>query len=56
MYLPAGGRIVALDPETGKEIWSYEPKESVPSRRGVRLTGLATKTARRESSLPPGKR
>jgi quinoprotein glucose dehydrogenase len=35
MYLPAGGRIVALDPETGKEIWSYEPKDAVPSRRGV---------------------
>src|SRR6202161_3706216 len=35
MYLPAGGRIVALEPETGKEIWSYEPKDAIPSRRGV---------------------
>ena len=23
MYLPAGNRIVALEPETGKEVWSY---------------------------------
>ena len=35
MYLPAGGRIVALEPETGKEIWSYEVKDATPSRRGV---------------------
>jgi quinoprotein glucose dehydrogenase len=35
MYLPAGGRIVALEPETGKELWSYEPKDAIPSRRGV---------------------
>jgi len=35
MYLPAGNRIVALDPESGKEIWSYESKSGVPSRRGV---------------------
>src|SRR5579863_8671032 len=24
MYMPAGDRIVALEPETGKEIWTYE--------------------------------
>src|SRR3569832_2334946 len=35
MYLPSGGRIVALEPETGKELWSYETKDAVPSRRGV---------------------
>jgi glucose dehydrogenase len=35
MYLPAGKRIVALEPETGKEIWSYEPASGMPSRRGV---------------------
>src|SRR5215472_10255333 len=34
MYLPAGSRIVALQPETGKELWSYQPKD-IPSRRGV---------------------
>ena len=35
MYLPAGNRVVALEPETGKEIWSYELKEGQPSFRGV---------------------
>lgn len=35
MYLPAGQRIVALEPETGKQIWSYESKSGTPSRRGV---------------------
>src|SRR6185437_9400716 len=35
MYLPAGKRIVALEPETGHEIWSYEPPMGQPSRRGV---------------------
>src|SRR5713101_5794740 len=33
MYLPATGRVVALKPETGKEIWSF-PVTGV-SRRGV---------------------
>jgi glucose dehydrogenase len=33
MYLPATGRVVALEPETGKEIWSF-PVNGV-SRRGV---------------------
>ena len=33
MYLPATGRVVALAPETGKEIWSF-PVNGV-SRRGV---------------------
>jgi glucose dehydrogenase len=35
MYLPAGNRVVALEPETGKEIWSYELKEGQASFRGV---------------------
>ena len=35
MYLPAGNRIVALEPETGKEIWSYTSDSGAPSRRGV---------------------
>ena len=26
MYMPAGNRIVALEPETGKEVWRYELK------------------------------
>jgi len=33
MYLPAANRIVALDPDTGKEIWQYAV--TGPSRRGV---------------------
>jgi glucose dehydrogenase len=35
MYLPAGKRVVALEPETGKEIWSYELPEGQPGTRGV---------------------
>ncbi len=35
MYLPAGDRIVALDSETGKEIWTYELKSGLASFRGV---------------------
>src|SRR6266542_2757931 len=31
MYLPAAGRIVALQPETGKELWRYTVAGSVPS-------------------------
>src|SRR5262245_12011422 len=35
MYLSAGNRVVALEPETGKEIWRYVGKDTPPSRRGV---------------------
>jgi glucose dehydrogenase len=35
MYLPAGDRVVALEPETGKEIWSYELNGGLASFRGV---------------------
>ena len=35
MYLPAGDRVVALDPETGKEIWTYELNGALASFRGV---------------------
>lgn len=35
MYLPAANRIVALEPETGKELWTYELKEGQASFRGV---------------------
>ena len=34
MYMPAGDRIVALEPETGKELWSYEVN-GIASFRGV---------------------
>ena len=35
MYLPAGRRVVALDPVTGTEIWSYALPAGVASQRGV---------------------
>jgi glucose dehydrogenase len=35
MYLPAGNRVVALEPETGKEIWSYGLTSGLASFRGV---------------------
>jgi quinoprotein glucose dehydrogenase len=35
MYLPAANRVVALEPETGKEIWRYPVSGAAPSRRGV---------------------
>jgi glucose dehydrogenase len=35
MYLSAGNRVLALEPETGKEIWRYELRTGLASRRGV---------------------
>ncbi|MGD1094768.1 MAG: PQQ-binding-like beta-propeller repeat protein [Bryobacteraceae bacterium] len=35
MYLTAANRVVALQPESGKEIWEYPITEGAPSRRGV---------------------
>src|SRR5579863_7299591 len=35
MYLPAGNRVIALEPDTGKEIWQYQLKSGVASQRGV---------------------
>jgi len=35
MYMPSGNRVVALEPETGKEIWHYELPEGLASFRGV---------------------
>jgi quinoprotein glucose dehydrogenase len=35
MYVPAANRVVALDPETGKEIWQHPLAGGAPSRRGV---------------------
>jgi len=35
MYLPAGRRVVALDPSNGAEIWSYVLPAGVASQRGV---------------------
>jgi quinoprotein glucose dehydrogenase len=35
MYAAASDRVVALEPETGSEMWRYTVKNGVPSRRGV---------------------
>jgi len=36
MYLTTGGgRVVALEPETAKEIWTYEVKDGAPATRGL---------------------
>ena len=35
MYLPTASRVVALEPETGKEIWQHVLAGGAPSRRGV---------------------
>jgi glucose dehydrogenase len=35
MYLPAGNRVLALEPETGREIWVYRRKTGLVSARGV---------------------
>jgi len=35
MYLPAANRVVALEPESGKELWQYVVSGGAPSRRGV---------------------
>jgi glucose dehydrogenase len=35
MYISAQTRVMALDPETGKEVWGYEVKEGQASPRGV---------------------
>src|SRR6266571_6170994 len=35
MYVPAANRVLALESDTGKEIWSYRLTGGAPSRRGV---------------------
>ncbi len=35
MYLPVGNHVVALDPESGKEIWRYDLGKAIASQRGV---------------------
>jgi glucose dehydrogenase len=35
MYLPAGKTVLALDPETGKDLWRYEVQGAQASTRGV---------------------
>jgi glucose dehydrogenase len=35
MYLPTADSVVALDPDTGTEIWRHQVVDGAPSRRGV---------------------
>ena len=35
MYVPGANRVVALEPQDGKEIWRYPVAGGAPSRRGV---------------------
>jgi len=35
MYITTQEKVIALEPETGKELWSYQPSTAPPSRRGV---------------------
>ncbi|MGB7309749.1 MAG: pyrroloquinoline quinone-dependent dehydrogenase [Candidatus Acidiferrales bacterium] len=35
MYLAAGNRVIALEPETGKEIWHYQVPSGLVPQRGV---------------------
>jgi glucose dehydrogenase len=35
MYVPTADGVVALDPDTGKEVWRYRMAGAAPSRRGV---------------------
>ena len=35
MYVPAANRIIAIQSDTGKEIWQYRITGTAPSRRGV---------------------
>jgi outer membrane protein assembly factor BamB len=52
MYMPSGNRVVALEPETGKEIWRYELPEGLASFRGSGVLGQAMAPIRLESCLP----
>jgi len=35
LYLPAGNRILALDPDSGKNLWTHNMTDGTPTRRGV---------------------
>ena len=35
MYVPAPDRVVALEPESGRELWRHTVADGAPSRRGV---------------------
>jgi quinoprotein glucose dehydrogenase len=52
MYLPSGNRVVALDPETGKEIWRFELPEGLASFRGLAYWPGDPSTALGAGGLP----
>ena len=55
MYLTAGSRVLALEPETGKSIWTFESSGPV-SKRGVAFwPGDATTPARLYSGVREGR-
>jgi glucose dehydrogenase len=35
LYVPAAGRVVALDPDSGNELWRYQLPQGSPGNRGV---------------------
>ena len=51
MYLPAGNKVLAVDPVTGKEIWHYDLAAPRFPRAASR-TGRETTTTRRASFSP----
>ncbi len=55
MYISAGNRVLALEPETGKELWRYQAKDPV-SKRGVELLARRQELLRRGFSRPPAQR
>ena len=55
MYLAAGNRVVALQPETGEEIWRHELSEGLASFRGV-ATARRPMRARPASTSPACRR
>lgn len=55
MYLTSGRRVVALDADTGKEIWSYElPAPPSPSAESTSAEAPAPPAGGRRGGGPPG--
>ena len=56
MYLPSGDRVVALEPETGKELWAYELPSGARVLPRSGLLAWRSATILRASSSPPDAR